>query len=67
MSIFSIILMVIAMLMTLGVLFAGVIVMAIGGEVNEKWGNKLMRYRVVMQMIAIALFFIAMSLSKNGG
>ena len=63
----SIALMIIAMLMTLGVLFAGVIVMAIGGEVNRKWGNKLMRYRIVAQMVAIALFFIAVTLSKSSG
>lgn len=63
----SIALMIIAMLITLGVLFAGVIVMAIGGEVNKKWGNRLMRYRVLAQLVALALFFVAVTISKSGG
>ena len=53
-------LVIIAMLLTLGVLFAGLITMAIGGEFNRKYGNKLMRYRVICQGIAIALFALAM-------
>lgn len=53
-------LVVIAMLMTLSVLFAGLISMAIGGEFNRKYGNRLMRWRVIMQGIAILLFAIAM-------
>jgi len=53
-------LVIIAMLLTLGVLFAGLITMAIGGEFNRKYGNTLMRYRVICQGIAIALFVVAM-------
>ena len=53
-------LVIIAMLLTLGVLFAGLITMAIGGEFNRKHGNQLMRYRVICQGIAIALFALAM-------
>ena len=53
-------LVIIAMLLTLGVLFAGLITMAIGGEFNRKHGNKLMRYRVLAQGVAIALFALAM-------
>ena len=45
-------LLIFAMLITLGVLFAGLISMAIG--------NKLMRYRVLAQGLAIALFALAM-------
>lgn len=59
--------MVVAMLVTVGVLFAGLIVMSIGGEVNRKWGNKLMRYRIVAQMVAVVLFLIAVAISRNGG
>lgn len=53
-------LVIIAMLLTLGVLFAGLITMAIGGDFNRKHGNQLMRYRVICQGIAIALFALAM-------
>jgi uncharacterized BrkB/YihY/UPF0761 family membrane protein len=53
-----------AMAITLGVLFAGIITMAHGGETNRKWGNRLMRYRVVAQAVAIALFVLAMMIGK---
>ena len=42
---FLAILLILAMVATLGVLFAGLIVMARGGEVNRKYGNVLMRWR----------------------
>ena len=59
--------MVVAMVMTLGILLAGVVSMTRGGEVNRKWGNKLMRARVLMQGVAIILFLIAVYLLKQGG
>lgn len=49
-------LLVIAMLATLGVLFAGMLTMARGGEFNRKYGNKFMRARVILQGIALLLF-----------
>ncbi|PZO84238.1 MAG: twin transmembrane helix small protein, partial [Micavibrio aeruginosavorus] len=30
-----------------------------GGEFNEKYGNKLMRLRVIMQGLALAFFALA--------
>lgn len=57
---FMIALIVIAMLITLGVLFAGLISMAVGGDFNRKYGNRLMRYRVVAQGVALLLFALAM-------
>ncbi len=39
------------------VLFAGIAVMAIGGQTSAKWSNVLMRYRIVAQ--AVALLVIA--------
>ena len=42
-------------LATLGVLIAGLIVMARGGKVSKKYSNKLMIARVVMQAIAIGV------------
>lgn len=60
------VLIVIAMLMTLGVLFSGLFVMARGGEVNRKYGNKLMRWRIICQGIALALIAVA-ALMNSGG
>jgi hypothetical protein len=55
----------VAMLMTLGVLFSGLIVMARGGEANRKYGNQLMRWRIVFQGIALGLIALAMLLSAG--
>lgn len=38
-----------------GVLLAGVVLMSVGGELNQKYGNRLMRARVLLQGLAIAL------------
>lgn len=59
MKTFFFILMLIAMVITLGVLATGIIGMARGGEFNAKYGNKLMRARVIAQGCALALFAIA--------
>jgi hypothetical protein len=39
--------------------------MAKGGEFNARYGNKLMRLRILMQGIAVALFVILMILHGN--
>ncbi|WP_085120753.1 twin transmembrane helix small protein [Tistlia consotensis] len=57
---FMIVLVAIAMLVTLGILFTGLFSMARGGEFNRKYGNKLMRARVIAQAVALVLFAIAM-------
>jgi threonine/homoserine/homoserine lactone efflux protein len=59
------VLFVIAAVTTLCVLFAGLFVMARGGEVNRKYGNKLMRWRIMAQAVALIFFAIAM-LIKDG-
>ncbi len=51
-------LIVIALLVTLGVLAAGIVAMTRGGEFNRKYGNKLMQARVAMQGLAIALLLL---------
>ena len=58
-------LVVVALAGTLVVLFAGVFAMARGGEFNRKWGNKLMRARVVTQGLAI-LLLLALFLINRG-
>ena len=49
-------------LITLGVLLVGVILMMLGGQMNEKYGNKLMTARVGLQGIVVlliaALYFV---------
>ncbi len=49
---FSLILMFIALASVLATLVIGVVGMARGGEFNRKYGNKLMRMRVVLQGVA---------------
>jgi hypothetical protein len=53
------VLMVLAMLAVLGALFLGIFSMAKGGEFNRKYGNKLMRARVILQAAALGLFLLA--------
>ena len=60
-------LVVIALVATLVVLLSGVVVMTRGGEFNRKWGNKLMRARVAMQALAIALLFALFLLNRGWG
>jgi len=52
------VLLVIAMIGTLGVLFFGLFSMARGGEFDKRNANKLMRLRVLMQFIAVVLFVL---------
>ena len=49
-----------ALFMTLAALFAGLFAMARGGEFNKRHGNKLMRYRVIAQAVALLIFAVAM-------
>lgn len=60
---FGAILILILMLLTVIVLVAGIVLMASGGKLNEKYGNALMRWRIMLQMSAVFLlalmFFIA--------
>ena len=57
------ILVVIGLVVTLGILLVGVFGMAQGGEFNRKYGNLLMRARVISQfavvILLLALFLIA--------
>lgn len=64
MSGFFFIAMIVAMIATLGILATGMIAMIKGGEFNAKYGNKLMRARVMMQ--GIALLFFALALMSSG-
>ena len=54
------VLMGLAMLAVLVSLVIGLIGMVKGGEFNKKYGNKLMRWRVGLQGVALALFVLAL-------
>ena len=60
-------LLIIALGATLAVLLTGVLSMMRGGEFNKRWGNKLMRARVAMQALAIALLFALFLVNQNWG
>ena len=62
---FFMILAVASLLVTLGILFTGLFSMARGGDFNAKYGNKLMRARVIAQAATLVLF--ALALLTSGG
>jgi hypothetical protein len=64
MTTFLSILVVIAMLATLGVLIAGMVGLARGAN-DPRRSNRLMRYRVMLQAAALALFALLMTLLKS--
>ena len=47
------------------ILFAGIAVMAIGGETGAKWSNVLMRYRVIAQAVAVAILMVVLYFSSQ--
>lgn len=55
----------VAMGATLLILLAGIVAMARGGAFNRKYGNRLMRYRVIFQGIAILLVAVLVFLFKG--
>ncbi len=54
-----------AMLSVLGTLGLGLFSMAKGGAFNKKHGNKLMRVRVLLQGLAIAMLALAYFTSQS--
>ena len=54
-----------AMIAALGALLMGVVSMAKGGDFNRKYGNKLMRFRIALQGLAILLFIIFMLMYRS--
>ncbi|MFM2041826.1 MAG: hypothetical protein RLY86_402 [Pseudomonadota bacterium] len=59
-------LLILTMLAVLGVLGMGLVAMARGGEFNARYGNRLMWWRVRLQMLAVVLFVLAV-LAGTGG
>lgn len=54
-----------AMFATLGVLMVGLVGMARGGEFNRKYGNKLMRWRILLQGLAVILLALLVLVGKG--
>jgi hypothetical protein len=54
-----------ALLLTVAVLFMGLFSMARGGATDAKWSNRLMRLRVLMQLVAILLIAVALTFSNH--
>gem|GEM_PF-182353 len=52
------------LLAVLATLFTGVVGMAKGGEFNRRYGNRLMRLRVGLQALTIALFLLYVMLVR---
>jgi Hypoxia induced protein conserved region len=48
-----------SLLAVVGTLVGGIAVMAIGGKTDAKWSNLLMRYRILTQMIAVAILLLS--------
>lgn len=48
------------------VLLTGVVGMARGGDFNAKYGNKLMRARVILQGLAVVLFILLVVTASRG-
>ena len=55
------------MIAVVGVLVFGLIAMAKGGEFNEKYGNRMMRWRVALQAFAVVLIVIFVIAASKGG
>lgn len=47
------------------ILFAGISTLWIGGETGRKWSNRLMRYRVLAQFIAILIIMTVLYLTSG--
>ena len=65
MSNFAVLLAAISMVLVLTVLGIGIISMIKGGKFNKKYGNKLMRARIILQGIALGLIALAFFASQG--
>lgn len=63
-SAIAFLLMLVGMVLTLVMLVIGVINMAMGGALNYRWNNRLMRYRIFFQFFAISMFVVGMLLAR---
>ncbi|MEK6216543.1 MAG: twin transmembrane helix small protein [Boseongicola sp.] len=57
----------IAVLVVLGVLLTGIAGFAKGGDFNRKHANRIMRYRIYAQFVAVVLILIFVLVRRSGG
>ncbi|HAD26696.1 MAG TPA: twin transmembrane helix small protein [Alphaproteobacteria bacterium] len=48
------------------ILLAGIFVMFRGGRLNQSWSNRLMRWRVIAQFVAICIVMAALYFAGRG-
>ncbi len=56
-----------ACLVVLGILLVGIGGFARGGEFNRKYANKIMRLRILGQLVAVILILVFVTFWKRGG
>jgi len=54
------VLVIVALGVVLAILLAGLFVMAMGGQTSKQWSNRLMRYRVLAQAVAILIVIVVL-------
>lgn len=57
----------IAALAVLVILMIGIGGFARGGEFNRKHANRIMRYRIIAQAVAVILILVFVALRRSGG
>ncbi|HEX3667100.1 MAG TPA: twin transmembrane helix small protein [Rhizomicrobium sp.] len=55
----------IALAAVLLILAAGLSTLWVGGETQRRWSNRLMRYRVIAQFVAIAIVLLVFYFAKQ--
>lgn len=55
-----------SLLIVAGILGWGVLTMARGGSYNVKNSNRIMRYRIIFQALALVVILVLMWLRKDG-
>ncbi len=65
MSTFFNIMMVLALLAVLGALGGGLYSMARGGEYNKKNANKFMRWRIILQAVALVILAVGIYATRK--
>ena len=56
----------IAVLVVLGILLVGIGGFARGGEFNRKHGNRLMRWRIIAQFVAVVVILLFVWIRSGG-
>ena len=57
----------IACLAVAGILLFGIMSFGKGGDFNRKYGNKIMRWRIGAQFVAVLLILLFVFLRRQGG